>query len=175
MEGFWPIFFLAVVLKIPVGLLLYLVYWAVKQSDAPAEAPGELTMIEGMMHCISLPAGERLRRLSEHYDLIWATGWEERADEYLPTLLGLPRGLPVLTFAGRARFGTAHWKVDAIDEYAGSRPLAWVDDNLDETCERWAADREAPTLLVPTESDRGLEEAHVGALVDWVESGFEPG
>jgi hypothetical protein len=138
------------------------------------EAPGELTMIEGMLHCISLPAGERLRRLTEHYDLVWATGWEERADEHLPTLLGLPRGLPVLTFSGRARFGTAHWKVDAIDEYAGYRPLAWVDDNLDETCERWAADREAPTLLVPTESDRGLEEAHVGALVDWVESGFIP-
>jgi hypothetical protein len=138
------------------------------------EAPGELTMIEGMLHCISLPAGERLRRLTEHYDLVWATGWEERADEHLPTLLGLPRGLPVLTFSGRARFGTAHWKVDAIDEHAGDRPLAWVDDNLDETCERWAADREAPTLLVPTESDRGLEEAHVGALVDWVESGFIP-
>ena len=143
-------------------------------DQALTEAPGELTMIDGMLHCISLPAGDRLRRLSEHYDLIWATGWEERADEHLPTLLGLPRGLPVLRFAGRARFGTAHWKVDAIDEYAGHRPLAWIDDNLDETCERWAADRDAPTLLVPTESDRGLEEAHVGALVDWVERGFDP-
>ena len=39
MEGFWPIFFLAVVLKIPVACLLYLVWWAVKQTDAPAEAP----------------------------------------------------------------------------------------------------------------------------------------
>ena len=32
MEGFWPIFFLAVILKIPVGFLLYTVYWAVKQA-----------------------------------------------------------------------------------------------------------------------------------------------
>jgi len=38
-EGFWPIFFLAVVLKIPVACLLYLVWWAIKQTDAPAEAP----------------------------------------------------------------------------------------------------------------------------------------
>ena len=89
-------------------------------------------------------------------------------------LLGLPYGLPVLTFFGRARFGTAHWKVDAIEEYAGDQPLAWIDDNLDETCQDWAARRKAPTLLVPTESDRGLEEAHVDALIGWVEAGFEP-
>ncbi|MGI8461814.1 MAG: hypothetical protein ACR2OC_09320 [Solirubrobacterales bacterium] len=39
MESAWPIIFLAVVLKIPVACLLYLVYWAIKQTDAPAEAP----------------------------------------------------------------------------------------------------------------------------------------
>lgn len=139
-----------------------------------AEAPGELKLIDGMLHCISLAAGERLRRLSEHYELVWATGWEDRANDHLPSLLGLPEQMPYLTFGGRAVFGSAHWKVDALDEYAGERPLAWVDDNLDDTCEAWARARSAPTLLVPTESARGLEEAHVGALIDWVEAGFAP-
>jgi hypothetical protein len=139
-----------------------------------SEAPGEVKLIDGLVHCISLPAGDRLRRLSEHFDLVWATGWEERANEHLPSMLGLPEELPVLTFGGRAVFGSAHWKVDAIDEYAGDRPLAWIDDNIDDTCTEWAAQREAPTLLVPTESARGLEEAHVDALLAWVESGFEP-
>ena len=37
-----------------------------------------------MVHCISLAAGERLRRLGEHYDLVWASGWEEKANYYLP-------------------------------------------------------------------------------------------
>lgn len=138
------------------------------------DAPGELKLIDGMLHCISVAAGERLRRLGEHYDLVWATGWEERANDHLPPLLGLSDDLPVLTFGGRARFGSAHWKVDALDDYGGARPLAWIDDNIDETCERWAASRKAPTLLVPTESDRGLEEVHVDVLVDWVERGFEP-
>ena len=32
MEGFWPIFFLAVILKIPVAALLYLVWWAIHQT-----------------------------------------------------------------------------------------------------------------------------------------------
>ena len=62
---------------------------------------------------------DRLRRLAEHYELVWATGWEERANDHLPLILGLPGELPVLTFGGRARFGTAHWKLDALDEYAG--------------------------------------------------------
>jgi hypothetical protein len=138
------------------------------------EAPGELKLIDGMLHCISLAAGERLRRLAPHYDLVWATGWEDRANDHLPVLLGLPERMPYLTFGGRARFGSAHWKVDALDEYAGPRPLAWIDDNIDETCQAWASERQGPTLLVPTESDRGLEEAHVDALLDWVEKGFQP-
>lgn len=39
MEGFFPIFFLTVILKIPVGLLLYLVWWAFRASTLPEEAP----------------------------------------------------------------------------------------------------------------------------------------
>jgi len=39
LEGFWPIFFLAVILKIPVGMLLYLVWWAFRASTIPEEAP----------------------------------------------------------------------------------------------------------------------------------------
>ena len=37
MEGFWPIFFLMVILKIPVGALLYLVWWAFRASTVPEE------------------------------------------------------------------------------------------------------------------------------------------
>ena len=41
MEGFLPILFLGVVLKIPVGLLLYLVWWAIhQQPDAEETPPG---------------------------------------------------------------------------------------------------------------------------------------
>jgi class 3 adenylate cyclase len=143
--------------------------------DEPLEqAPGDVVLVDGIAHCISRAAGERLVRLSNYYDLIWATGWEERANEHLPLLLGLPGELPYLTFGGNARFGSAHWKLDAIDAYAGDRPLAWIDDNLDEHCHTWAASRTAPTLLVETEPSRGLEEAHVDALIAWQNAGFRP-
>ncbi len=131
------------------------------------EAPGRFHLIDGVAHCIPDEAGGRVRLLAESFELIWATGWEERANDVLPTILGLPSELPALTFGGRARFGTAHWKLEAIDDYAGDRPVAWIDDCLDESCHAWAAQRAAPTLLVPCESHRGLEEAHVEALLAW--------
>jgi hypothetical protein len=139
----------------------------------PSAAPGEFHLIDGMLHCIALEAGPRLNRLAKTYELVWASGWEDRANDHLPGILGVPE-LPYLTFDGRARFGTAHWKLDALEQYAGSRPLAWVDDSLDETCFEWGEERDAPTLLVPTESDVGLIEAHVEALESWAKDGFEP-
>ena len=136
--------------------------------DGPLDqVPGRFHLIDGVAHCIADGAGERLSRLADHFELIWATGWEERANDHLPLLLGLPAELPALTFGGRARFGTAHWKLDALDDYARRRPLAWVDDSLDESCYAWADARAQPTLLVPTESDVGLTDAHVEAMIQW--------
>jgi hypothetical protein len=140
---------------------------------AAKRAPGEFHLIDGMLHCISLDTGPRLQRLAGTYELVWASGWEDRANDHLPGILGVEE-LPYLTFDGRARFGTAHWKLGALEDYAGSRPLAWVDDSLDESCYEWAADRSAPTLLVPTESDVGLLDAHVEALESWANERFEP-
>ncbi|HEY7267314.1 MAG TPA: hypothetical protein VH501_06435 [Solirubrobacterales bacterium] len=142
-------------------------------SGDPGRAPGEYHLIDGMLHCIALDTGPRLNRLGETYALVWASGWEDRANDHLPTILGVPE-LPYLTFDGRARFGTAHWKLEALEEYAGQRALAWIDDSLDESCYEWADRREAPTLLVPTESDVGLTEAHAEALESWAKAGFRP-
>jgi len=135
-------------------------------DDPPDRHSARFQLIDGMVHCISLAAGERLRRLADLYDLVWATGWEDRANDSLSPLLGLP-DLPYLTFDGAARFGSAHWKLGPLDEYAGDRALAWIDDSFDESCFEWAGGRAAPTLLVPTDSPHGLEETHAEALLSW--------
>lgn len=137
---------------------------------AGGELPGSFHHIDGIVHCIGRDAGARLKRLAARYELVWATGWEEKANEYLPRLLELEaRELPVLTFDGRAVFGTAHWKVEAIDEYAGDRPAAWIDDNLDDRCRAWAEGRSAPTLLVETEAAAGITEEDVELLLRWAD------
>ena len=139
--------------------------------DHPIEqAPCKFQLIDGMAHCISLEVGERLRQLVPHYELVWATGWEERANEYLLHLLGLS-ALPVVRFGNNAKFGSAHWKLGPIGEYAAGRRLAWIDDSLDESCHQWARDRPEPTLLVPTVPTEGLQDADVQTLIGWAANG----
>jgi hypothetical protein len=137
-------------------------------EEPPGRGEARFELVDGMVHCISLAAGERLRRLAAHYELVWATGWEEKANFYLPSILGLPE-LPFLSFDGAARFGSAHWKLGPLDEYARGRPAAWIDDSFDESCYEWARERDEPSLLVPTESHLGLEEAQVEALTVWAQ------
>ena len=137
-------------------------------APGAGQLPGPLHWIDGVAHCIPADVGGRLATLADRFELVWATGWEERANEHLPYLLRLPiEKLPCLSFDGRAVFGSAHWKVDAIDVYAGERPAAWIDDNLDETCIAWANARSAPTLLVETSPSVGLTDEYVSLLLDW--------
>lgn len=123
-------------------------------------------MVDGVPHLISLAVGERLRRLCGSFEMVWASGWEDKANFYLPALLGLEE-CPHIGFDGTVRAGAAHWKLAPVEEYARGRAVAWVDDNFDASCFEWAESRAEPTLLVPTESHLGLEEAHVAALEAW--------
>jgi len=129
----------------------------------------QLQLVDGIPHCISLAVGDRLLRLTDNFELVWASGWEDKANFYLPLLLGLPE-LPHISFDVAARDGGAHWKLTGMEAYAGERSIAWVDDNFDASCHDWAERRSAPTLLVPTEPHLGLEEAHVEALNAWATS-----
>ena len=145
--------------------------YGLASGDVPFGAcpPGSLHSINGVMHYIASDCGGRLVRLAERYELVWASGWEEAANDYLPHLLQLPGQLPYLTFDGRVAAGSAHWKVDAINEYAGERPAAWIDDNIDETCAAWAEGRTAPTLIVETSPSVGLTDEHVAQLLAWAD------
>lgn len=128
---------------------------------------GGFHSIDGMPHFLSATAAAHLLDLAADFDLVWCSGWEEKADEHLPHLLGLPRGLPYLRFERAVGRGNAHWKLGAIDAYAGERALAWVDDALDAACHAWAAERAAPTLLVQTEPTDGLTQHEADALSRW--------
>ncbi|HWX52281.1 MAG TPA: HAD domain-containing protein [Solirubrobacteraceae bacterium] len=156
-------------------------------SAAPLAADGSslegsFHSIEGIPHFLSSTAAAHLLSLAGLFELVWASGWEERAGEHLPHLLGLPEGLPFLRFApaavGSAGAGSAdgpggpqrtlaHWKLEAIDAYAGQRPLAWIDDAFNPACHEWSAARPAATLLVQTDPERGLTEPEAQLLAAW--------
>jgi hypothetical protein len=129
---------------------------------------GRFLLVDGIPHFLSDRAGELIGGLQEHFELVWCSGWEEKADEYLPGALGLPAGLPHLTFESPAGRLERHWKLSAIETYAGpDRPLAWVDDAFDESCHRWAQTRPAPTELVLTEPAVGLTADQASHLGRW--------
>jgi hypothetical protein len=161
---------------------------------APA---GSFHSIEGIPHFLSSAAGTHLLALSSLFELVWASGWEERANEHLPHLLGLPAPLPFLRFdrpapaapaltaalspapapptpaSAPAGPGTgavvthAHWKLDAIETFAAGRPLAWIDDAFNPACHEWASARRSPTLLVRTSPATGLTARETESLVAW--------
>jgi len=134
-------------------------------SSPPA---GRYQLVDGITHFLSVSAGEHLRRLSGAFELAWCTGWEEKANEYLPLALGLDGPLPHVVFDPSDRPVQAHWKLGAIDRHVDpSRPVAWIDDAHDERCVSWAATRAAPTLLVTTDPAVGLTEPEVDDLLDW--------
>lgn len=143
----------------------------ISRHDASyTRAHGTFHWIEGIPHFLSATAGKHLLVLWPAFELVWASGWEEKANEHLPHLLGLPAPLPYLSFdrrVGANRSANAHWKLDAIDEYGGARPLAWIDDTFNEACHAWARTRPAPTLLVTTAPERGLTQVETDQLLAW--------
>lgn len=135
--------------------------------DHVAPPPGFPVLVDGTPHWMSSHAGNLLMRLEATFECVWCTGWEERAEEHLPRLLGLKGGWEHLSFRDRPEVA-AHWKLGAIDERVGTHhPVAWVDDAHDDACREWAAARPGPTLLVATRPEHGLTTEHVEQLEAW--------
>jgi hypothetical protein len=128
---------------------------------------GSFHSIEGIPHFLSSTAAAHLLDLAEHFQPVWCSGWEEKANEHLPHLLGTPAGMPFLRFDRSVGRANAHWKLDAIDAYAARRPLAWIDDAFNPACHDWARARAAPTLLVATAPERGLTARERDLMLAW--------
>jgi HAD domain in Swiss Army Knife RNA repair proteins len=132
---------------------------------------GSLHAIDGIPHFLSATAASHLLRLARSFELVWASGWEEKANEHLPHLLGLPETLPFIRFSRRtspnARTTHAHWKLESVTAYVGQRALAWIDDAFNPACHRWASARRAPTLLVCTAPEQGLTAREAQTLLRW--------
>ena len=144
--------------------------WGFDFSHSDTRPAGTFASVDGIPHFLSSEAGRHLLDLGSTFELVWCTGWEEKANEILVPALGLPGPLPVVELDRHREAGQttpAHWKLDAVEAHARGRPLAWIDDALNDACRAWARSRAAPTLLVETTPSLGLVASHVGLLRDW--------
>lgn len=64
--------------------------------------------------------------LVQRFDLVWCTDWEDAANTNAGQLFGLPEA-PVLR-PDRGQSGW--WRLAAVRDYAGERPLVWADDHM---------------------------------------------
>jgi HAD domain in Swiss Army Knife RNA repair proteins len=135
---------------------------------APAAVPENCSwhQVDGIVHLLSHDAARNLLALGDVYELVWCSGWKDRANDHLPHVLGLGP-YPHLTFGEDS---PDHWKLQSITAHAGDRPLAWIDDDLNEAVHAWAAARSAPTLIVETDPATGLTPALAERLRSWAQT-----
>lgn len=135
--------------------------------SADERPDGTWANVDGTVHLISTAAVANLLDLRSDFRTVWCSGWEERANEHLPALVGLGPWPYVALDRSRAA-GTStpgHWKLDAIDRFCGPDvALAWVDDDLNDACDDWAAARPGPTHLERVAPPTGLDDRAAASL-----------
>ena len=107
-----------------------------------------------------------LKTLQPLYRMVWASSWEEAANQSLRTALGLPI-LPVLLLPHLRTQDGDTYKLETVRNYVRNESFAWVDDVLGAGVHHWADSRSAPTLLVETRSRMGIHEGDFRELLDF--------
>lgn len=121
------------------------------------------------------------KRLMPHFELMWGTGWEEQANEFMLEPMGLEEPLPHIplkqslpgTIIGKLPVNY-YWKTPWLIHWAEEvgRPFALIDDLFSEEDMEWAVRRTeegVPTLFVKTDETVGWTDEHTDELIAWAE------
>ncbi len=134
------------------------------QREAPWQRH-EVVSSTGDLHVIWLNPlfGAWLTDLTEQFEPVWATGWQQDAPRLLEPLLRCPPA-PVIQFTETPQPGVVIDKLSDVIAHIGERPAAWVDDHFGPAEHQWAASRDVPTLLLQPDPAVGLTSDHVARL-----------
>ena len=116
--------------------------------------------------------GAALLALTDVVDLMWATTWEDAANELISPVLGLPQNLPVIHWPTSARDLSSYrgsWKTRHVLALVGSRPIAWFDDEVNRHDRAYVAATATagPALLRRIEPHQGLVATDFAAVRAW--------
>lgn len=103
------------------------------------------------------------------FELVWATTWEEEANDFVAPVLGLPT-LPFIAWQSPRPepTGGVFWKTPEIVAWAKGREFAWLDDEITDADRAWVAEHHpAPALLHRIDLRRGLVSDDFAVLESW--------
>lgn len=104
--------------------------------------------------------------------LVWATTWEQEANEWIGPHIGLPE-LPFVPWpAAQERADEQdgrYWKTRFVAEYAADRPFAWFDDQISQIDARWCAENHpAASLLQWIDPAYGIRDRDLAVVRRWI-------
>jgi hypothetical protein len=149
---------------------------------APPDYRSHRCTIDGEVYTVQLnPAHGRLLldlAASTGAELVWATTWEQHANDWIAPRIGLP-ALPVIAMSPHVTCEHGEmFKTPHVAAYVGRRPFVWFDDQV------WAEDEDYlrvhqgldDFLLVQVDPVRGLTSRHLGMAHEWLTlTGFSQG
>jgi hypothetical protein len=106
------------------------------------------------------------------FDLVWATTWEQEANDFVAPLLGLPT-LPFIAWTDPRPEPTdgVFWKTPQIVEWVNGRPFAWVDDEITNADNDWVRSHHAGSALLHRVDPRsGLTADDFTQLAHWAQT-----
>lgn len=144
-----------------------------RRKEKLSEAPFEIEFLAHGLP-IRVPHGtrERIATLETLFECVWATSWEESARSDLAPHLGFGADWPFIRFKDDFPM-SGTWKLPAVKRFAelpenSTRPLVWIDDDLEPDALEWAAGRmrSGPhTLMIRPDGDIGLTSRHLNRLL----------
>ena len=135
------------------------------EAESCPDGFAEYEFFPGERVLLSPAHGELLTSLAAAYELVWATAWEDKANQLISPVLALPV-LPVIEFPLGGR-DLLFRKLPAVARAVGDRPCAWIDDVHPPDHYEWAATRGVPTLIVDINPAEGLTSAVAERLAQW--------
>ena len=105
------------------------------------------------------------------FELVWATTWEQEANDYIAPVLGLP-SLPYIAWPEPRPEpgGGVFWKTPEIVAWAKGRSFAWIDDEITDADHAWVrAHHDGRALLHRIDPRLGLTIDDIAALGHWAE------
>lgn len=113
----------------------------------------------------------RMKVLSELFEMVWASTWEDSSNSVgaLHNMPELPH-ISVNCYRGDLTTQVKNRKLLPVAEYVGKRPFVWIDDQFTPGVGKYFTEAGVPHLLIHTKKNVGITDSHMLAMIEFARS-----